>query len=219
MSGQRAIALAALVAFVAACGNTATPSPSSAQTSPSAAVVAAASSPPSTGPAATSSPTASPTPTATPDPTPAPTPVPWKTFTSKRYHYRMSYPPDWVVTPGDAKFQDQFDNYGYPYIYVTRDTVSGTVSISTTVSGEISYMKSHYKAKLVSNSGIRLANNYSGRLLTFSGVDEGLNVTIQEVVVAKGSVGYFISMFADRATAAADRQLFRKIYLTWRPTP
>jgi hypothetical protein len=130
----------------------------------------------------------------------------------------MSYPPDWVVTPGDARYQDQFDGFGYPYIYVTRDTVTNEVSVSITVNGEIAYMKSHYKAKLVSNAGIKLASGYSGRLLTFTGVEQGLKVTIQLIVVAKGRVGYFISMFADSKTAAQDRQLFRKMYLTWRPT-
>ena len=227
MTGRRTIALAVLVAVVGACGNSSSPSPStaagSASPSPSAAVIAAGSlsaeSSASTTPSSSVAATPTPRPTATPVPTPAPTPVPWKTFTSKRYHYKMSYPPDWVVTPGNAQYQDQFDSFGYPYIYVTRDTVTNQVSVSITVNGEIAYMKSHYKAKLVSNKGIKLASGYSGRLLTFTGVEQGLKVTIQLIVVAKGRVGYFISLFADSRTADQDRGLFRKMYLTWRPTP
>ena len=223
MRGQRTIALAVLVAIVAACGNSATPSPSAADASASAPAVAAASPSPVASPSVAPSPsvaaTPTPSPTATPSPTPAPTPVPWKTFTSKRYHYKISYPPDWVVTPGDAKYQDQFDGYGYPFVYVTRDTVTNEVSVSITVTGEIAYMKSHYKAKLISNNGIKLASGYAGRLLTFTGVEEGLKVTIQLIVVAKGRVGYFLSLFADSKTAPQDRQLFRKMYLSWRPTP
>jgi hypothetical protein len=224
MTRQRLIGTLLVTAMVAACGSTATPAPSSnAGPSASDVVSAAASVPPSPSPSPSPSPTpttaATPTPSPTPTlaPTPAPTPVPWKTYTSKRFHYTMKYPPDWVVTPGSATLSDQYDNFGYPYIYVTRDLVSTSVSISRTVTFEISYFKSHYHAKLISSQAIKLAG-YSGRLLTFSGTDNGLKVIIKEVIVGKGKVGYFITMFGNATAAAADRTLFRKMYLTWRPT-
>ena len=102
---------------------------------------------------------------------------------------------------------------------MTRDVISTTVSISVTVTAEIAYVKSHYHGKLISNQAIKLANDYAGRLLTFSATEDGLKVVIKEVVVAKGKVGYFLSLFGEAETAVADRTLFRRMYLTWRPTP
>jgi hypothetical protein len=54
-------------------------------------------------------------------------------------------------------------------------------------------------------------------MLVFEGVSDGLKVTVQHIVVAKGKVGYFIEMFSERAQAAPDKVLFRHIYATWRP--
>jgi hypothetical protein len=218
----RVITALLIVGVVAACGSQATPAPSSpasAVPSASAVIAAAASSAPSPSPSPTPStaPTATPQPTPTLAPTPAPTPIPWKTYTSKRYHYKIKYPPDWIVTPGTTKLSDAFDHFDYPYIYVFRDTVTGSVSISATVTAQVAFYKSHYKAKLVSNASITLAG-WSGRLLTFSGVDDGLKVIIKEAIVGKGKVGYFITMFGEPANAEADRDLFKKMYLTWRPT-
>jgi hypothetical protein len=222
MNRQRVIAALLIAGLVGACGSTATPAPSSvanADASTAALTSAGPSAAPSASPSPTptTAPTATPTPTATPVPTPAPTPIPWKTYTSKRFHYKMSYPPDWIVTPGSATLSDAYDNFGYPYVYVTRDTVTNSVSISRTVTAEIAYFKSHYKAKVLSNVAIKLAG-WPGRLLTFSGLDDSVKVVIKEVILGKGKVGYFITMFGESADAVADRALFRKMYLTWRAT-
>ena len=167
---------------------------------------------------ATPAPTATPEPTAAPTPTPAPTPEPWASYKSKRYHYSIKYPPTWIVTRGSARVPDQFDGYGYPYLFVARDVVrGGTASMSLTVAHEIAYNKSHYKAKLVSNKPVKL-RGYSGRLLTFNGVDNGLKVQLQRLILGKGQVGYFLTMWGNRDAAVADQALFKKIYKTWRPT-
>ena len=214
-----ALAIACLlVALLAGCGSTNTPAPASQAVQQSPNALAGSPSPAaSSSQAAQSSaaPTATPVLTPTPAATPAPTPIVWKTYTSKRAHFTIQYPPTWVVTPATTKLVDQFDNYGYPYVYIDRDTVSGTVSVSLTVTAEIGYFKSHYKARLLSNAGIKLAG-WPGRLLTFQGVDRDLKVIIQEVVVAKGSVVYYLWIYADFTTAPADRQTFRKMYLSWR---
>ena len=218
-----ALLSAALV--VGACGSNATPAPSSpvsAAPSPSALTAAASPAPsasrsPAPSVAPSVAPTATPAPTPTLAPTPAPTPVPWKTYTSSRFHYKMKYPPDWIVTPGTAKLSDSFDNFGYPYIYVFRDVVSTSVSISATVNAEIAYYKSHYKAKLLSNAYIKLAG-WPGRLLTFSGTDGGVKVIIKKIIIGKGKAGYFLTMYGEPASAEADRDLFKKMYLSWRPT-
>jgi hypothetical protein len=121
------------------------------------------------------------------------------------------------VTPGSAMLSDSYDNFGYPYAYADRVTVANGISISRTVTAEIAYVKSHYKAKVLSNQAIILAG-WPGRLLTFSGVDDSVKVIIKEVIVGKGNVGYFISMFGETANVVADRTLFRKMYMTWRAT-
>jgi hypothetical protein len=121
-----------------------------------------------------------------------------------------------VVTPGDSKRSDLFDDFDSTYLYITRDTVSGTASVSLTVSEDIAYYKSHYKAKLSSNKAIRLAG-WSGRILIFTGVDSGQKVLIQRIVLAKGSAGYLMTMWSDIEGASTTRALYKKIYLTWRP--
>lgn len=182
-----------------------TASPSSAPTSPASSAPA---------PAATPLPSAFPVPSARPTPTPAA--VPWKTFKSKRYGYTIKYPPTWVVTAGSAKSDDAFDGYRYPYVYAARDTVSGSISVSRTVTQDIAYYKSHYKAKVVSNKAIKL-RGWSGRIVTYAGKDDGLRVTIKRIIVGKGNAGYFLTLYADVATSTSDSALFKKMYETFRP--
>jgi hypothetical protein len=105
--------------WLAACGdNPATPVPSTALAVANATAVPSPSPSPSATPQASPSPTARATvaPTATPKPTPVPTPVPWKSYTSKRYHYKIQYPPTWIVTPGTGGYSDQFDDFSYPIV-------------------------------------------------------------------------------------------------------
>jgi hypothetical protein len=209
-----------LAAACAGCDSSVTPQASQlAAVQPSVGTSAAPSSSPSPSPSASPSPTptATPDPTATPTATPPPPPPPWKTYISKLFHYSIKYPPDWVVTHGSSRLADQFDAYGYPYVYVDRDVVSGSASVSLTVTHDIAHYKSHYHAKLISNKSIRLAGGYVGRILVFTGTDQGLKATFQHIIVAKGKVGYFIDMVSDFSQTAADKVLFKKIYTTWRP--
>jgi hypothetical protein len=219
---QYRVVLALVVSLlVAACGSE-TPRPSAsalALVQPSASASLPAAAPRATpSPAVTPAATASPSPTATPSPTPAPTPVPWKAYTSKRYHYKMQYPPDWIATAGSAGLPDQFDGYAFPVVYVSRDVLAAgrIASIALTTRHQIAYYKSHYKAKLLVNKSIKLAG-WSGRLLIFSGVDNGVRKQFQTAYVAKGRVGYFVDMEGLLETAKSDKALFKKIYLTFRP--
>jgi len=217
----RRIIVSLLIAGVVAACDSGTTSPAPAASAAVAVISSPAPSPspsvaPSPSPSPTPSPTATPSATPTPPPTPAPTPEPWKTYKSARFHYLIKYPPIWIVTPGTSKLSDQFDNFQSPYLYVFRDTVSGTISVSLTVSHDIAYLKSHYKAKLSSNKPIRLAG-WPGRILIFTGVEDGQKVLIQHIVLGKGSVAYFIDMDGDLSGATADRAMFKKLYLTWRP--
>ena len=215
------VVLALVVIFlVEACGATtpsASPSPLAA-VQPSAAIAS-----PTLGstpvPTATPLPSDTPLPTATPSPTPVPTPIPWLTYKSKRYHYKVKYPPDWVVTPGTGNFSDQFDAFDYPYAYVYRDVLTrGTVSISRTATHDIAYYKSHYKGKLLVNKAIKVAG-WSGRYLIFSGTSSsGVKVQYQRIIIARGRVAYFIDLDGRITNAKADKTLFRKFYTTFKPT-
>jgi hypothetical protein len=208
-----------LVAVVAACGGNQAPAASvAASASPESSLAAAAtpSPSPSASPTATPSatPTAEPTPEATP--TPAPTPEPWKTYKSKRFKYSMKYPPDWVVTPGSSRRADQYDDYNTHFVFVSRDTVSTTVDLAGTVAHEKATLKSHYRAKILSDRKVSVGS-YSGRLVTATGVSDGRKLYIQVVIIKRGAVGYFIEMFSDRGTEAADRKLFLRMYNSFKP--
>ena len=220
------IAILLTAAFVTGCGSqTTTPVPSTALAVATAIPSAAASAnpsptpvPPAT-PTAEPSPTATPLPTATPAPTPRPTPVPWKSYTSKRYHYKIQYPPDWIVTPGSGNYSDEFDNFVYPYLYVYRDVVpSGYyVSLTKAMDHEIAYYKSHYHATVISNKSIKV-DGWPGRLAILKGQDGAVNIQIQELILAKGRVGYELELMGDDTVAASDKALFKRIYSSWRPT-
>ncbi len=89
--------------------------------------------------------------------------------------------------------------------------------MSITVTRNVAYFKSHYKAKVISNKPIKLAG-WSGRIVTLRGKDQGQTILIQHILVAKGRVGYTIEMWGDDGGAASDRALFKQIYGTWRAT-
>ena len=143
--------------------------------------------------------------------------MPWQTYTSKLFHYKISYPPNWIATPGSAKRADEFDNYDRPYVYVERDTVSGIASVSLTVSSDVAYMKTHYKAKLIGSRTVKLAGGYTGKFLIYHGTEDGIAVTVQKVIVAKGRVGYFIDIWGYREQESPDVRLFKQMYTSWRP--
>ena len=84
------------------------------------------------------------------------------------------------------------------------------------MSHAIATIKSHYKAKLLSNKKVKVGS-WPGKLLTFNGVDNGRKIYIQELILAKGKAAYFIDMFSDRGKATADKALFKKIYKTFKP--
>jgi hypothetical protein len=213
-----------IVGVVVACSPDATTSvpPSLAagiEATPSAAVSLAAAS--STAPTAMPVPT--PTPTLTIAPTPVPTPVPWKAYKSKRYHYSISYVSSWIVTPGTTKLSDRFDPYLYPRsgpiqpnVWISRD-VSTNISVSRTAAGLIAAAKKDYKAKLTSNKAIRL-HGYAGRILVFEGTNGSYKIRVERIFIARGKVGYFISLYTDLTTATADHATFKKMYQSWKPT-
>ena len=142
-----------------------------------------------------------------------------KSYTSKKYHYKISYPPDWIVTPGSGNYSDEFDNFVYPYLYVYRDVVpSGYyVAVSKAMNQRIAYFKSHYHASVVSNKSIKV-NGWPGRIAILKGKDGVVNLQIQELILAKGRIGYELELMGQLDAAAADKALFKRIYSSWHPT-
>jgi len=213
-----------LLAFVgsgltAACGPGQTPASPAAVAALSPSPSSAASAVPTARPTAapTASPTASPTPTATPTPTPKPTPVPWAVYKSKRFKYSIKHPPDWIVTPGSSTRSDMFDDFDARYVYVYRDTVSTWVDVAGTVEQQKAYMKSHYKATLLTDKRVSVGS-LSGRLLTFNGSLDGRKLYLQHLIIARGRVGYLLTMFSDTGRKKADQKLFLRMYNSFKPS-
>ena len=215
---KRALLISLLATMVVAsgCGTTQTPAASIAASSPASSLAVVASPSPTASASASAAASPTPSPTATPAPTPAPTPEPWKTYKSKRYRYTIKYPPDWIVTPGTSGHSDQIDDFNSHFVYVFRDTVSTSVDLNGTVAQEKALYRSHYKAKLLTDKTVHVGA-YSGRILTFNGVNDGRKFYIQVVIIKRGNVGYFIEMFSDRGHEAADRKLFLRIYNSFKP--
>jgi hypothetical protein len=153
-------------------------------------------------------------PAASTSPSPPPSPRPWKTYRSGRFHYSIKYPPNWVATPGSAKLPDSFDDFER-FVYVSRTTVSGTVSLSLTVTFETNYMKSHYRAKLLTSASLTAAG-WPAKLLTFNATRDGRRFYVQELIAVKGSAAYFLVWWSDRGNEVVDRSVFRRIFGTFR---
>ncbi len=45
-----------------------------------------------------------------------------------------------------------------------------------------------------------------------------MKVIIRHIIGAKGSVGYLLDEFGRVANSAGDRVIFKRMYLSWRPT-
>jgi hypothetical protein len=211
-----------IVALLAISGSGITGACAAGQTTSSAQAVAAVTPSPSTAaatpaPTPTASPVVTPEPTATPAPTPSPTPVPWVTYKSKLFKYSIKHPPDWIVTPGSSDRTDLIDDFDAHYVYLERDTVATWVDIKGTVDQEKAFYKSHYKAKLISDKKVSVGA-LSGRLLTFNGSEDGRKFRIQHLIIARGKVGYFVTMFSDPGNEKADAKLFLRMYNSFKPT-
>lgn len=213
-----AVAVSGITGACESGASTASPVAVAATASPSASSSAAAAAATATPTAApTAEPTPVPTPTPTAVPTPKPTPVPWAVYKSKRYKYSIKHPPDWIVTPGSASRSDVIDDFGSHFVYIYRDTVSTWVDVQGSVDAEKAFIKSHYKAKLLTDKRVHVGA-LSGRLVTFNGTVDGRKMYIQHLIIARGKVGYLITMFSDTGHKVADQKLFLRIYNSFKPT-
>jgi hypothetical protein len=119
-----------------------------------------------------------------------------------------------VVTPGTDKLPDSFDDFER-FVYASRTTVSGRVSLKLTIAFETNYMKSHYRARLLASASLR-AGGWPAKLLTFRATRDGRTFFVQELIAAKANAAYFLVWWSDPGNEAADRTLFRRIFMTFR---
>jgi hypothetical protein len=42
-------------------------------------------------------------------------------------------------------------------------------------------------------------------------------VRIERIIIARGRVGYFITLYGDLTTVTADHATFKRMYLSWKP--
>ena len=54
--------------------------------------------------------------------------------------------------------------------------------------------------------------------LTFNGSDDGQKVRIQHLIIARGKIGYFVTMFSNPGNEKADATLFLRMYNSFKPT-
>jgi hypothetical protein len=140
----------------------------------------------------------------------------WPVYTSKRYHYVISYPQYWTVTPGSVGYPDTFDE-GENAIQIARYGRAGTVSMSQVVHDDIAWYKTNDKAKLVSNKAVKVAG-WSGRLLSYRGTYNGSQLAIQSLLLAKGRILYNLTFDGSAVNATGDAALFERVYVTFKPT-
>jgi hypothetical protein len=120
------------------------------------------------------------------------------------------------VTPGSAKLPDSFDNFER-FVYVSRTSISGKVSLALTVTFETNYMKSHYRARLLTSASLT-AGGWPAKLLTLNATRDTRRFYVQELVIAKANAAYFLVWWSDRGNEPSDRSLFRRIFKTFHRT-
>ena len=167
---------------------------------------------------ATPTPTPSATPTPAPTPSPTPTPEPWQSFRSKKAHFSIKYPPNWVATPATPGYADSFDDRGFTFLFIDRYLGSGASAsaLAQSAKAEIAYYKSHYDAKVLSNKKAKVAG-LNGRLIKMTGKVEGLKTYFQVLLLAKGRYEYRFDWQSGDGNRDADKALFQRIYKTFKP--
>jgi hypothetical protein len=157
-------------------------------------------------------------PSSKPTTRPAATPRPWQSFTSKAFDYTITYPPQWLVVPATGDAADVFHDGGWTVLIVSNDVVGSdsSASVSNTVQTQVANFVTEFGAELLSNDIVTVAG-WNGRLITLSGVDDGLNTYFQLLLVAKDRVGYFVEMRSVDDDREADSAMFRTIYESFEP--
>ena len=217
---KRLFAAVLLAAILVGCAQGVAPTvqPAAPTDSDLAVSAAAQSAAPSVAPQAT--PTATPAPMPTPSPTPSPTPEPWQSFRSKKLHYSIKYPPNWVATPATPGYGDMLDDRGATVIYIDKDVVGAgsDADLARTAKSEIAYYKSHYDATVLSNKKVKVGS-WKGRLVRMTGNEEGLETYFQLLLLAKGRTGYFVDWRSMDDNREADTALFERIYTSFKRRP
>ncbi|HLX35574.1 MAG TPA: hypothetical protein VKR30_10090 [Candidatus Limnocylindrales bacterium] len=136
----------------------------------------------------------------------------WQTYTSKRFHYKLSYPDDWDLYLKDKHF-DYFDSPSITYVAVERFKSSG-IALNIWAQVAIAYDKSHYHGTGISNVAFKLAG-VSGRLITAYLTVSGKKVVTYEVIAIKGGYLYDVVWESPKGNEATDLGTFKEMLATF----
>jgi len=138
----------------------------------------------------------------------------WQQFTSDRFGYSVAYPTDYNHSKDKA--YDYFIGPGSTLFTASRAKTQG-YTLNVIAKSETNSLKSQFKAKSVSNTGITMSG-LSGRLLSASGSNAGLGgkVVINEAIVVRGAYVYYLIWFSKPGNEAADLATFMQAISTFR---
>ncbi len=137
----------------------------------------------------------------------------WQRFTSGRYGYTLAYPPDYNYSKD--KTYDSFIGPDSTVFSASRSRTQG-YTLNVLAKGELSSIKSTFKTKSVSNSGITVGG-LQGRLLTASGTNANFGgaVVVNEAIAVKGAYAYYLVWFSKPGNEAADLATFKQAIMTF----
>jgi len=150
---------------------------------------------------------------------PTPPTTEWRTYTSELFQYEIRYPPTWAVTAGRGPFADEIDTGDLPWLFVRRGLADDTTpTVAAAIEHDVLIERRDDRAEFVSAHSISLPGGYEGTYLLYRGRIRLGPVTVQRIIVEKGGVFYYFSLYGERASEAADIALFEQIYGTWKAT-
>ena len=170
-------------------------------------------------PAASSTPGASPDPTASPPPsTPPAEPEPWATRTSKRFAYRLSYPADWTVKPGNRKYADSYYGFDGTALFASRAKNNGLTL------KRLSSALTRYLPDIAGVKRFRIEHNrpahlgpLKARRIEFNYRYKGRRYWAVGYLAVRGGNYYWVDLETTARTDADDRALAARFAKTFRP--
>jgi hypothetical protein len=140
-------------------------------------------------------------------------PAVWSVFTSKRYGFRMAYPPDWDASVSD-KSEDVFISpIDAENVFAYRYKSDG-FTLNQFVQELVRYNKAH-RYPLRTNVAFTLAGK-KARLLTFRGaLSDGTKVVAYSVLALNGVWVYELDWFSPVGLEVTDLATFKEMLGTF----
>ena len=135
-----------------------------------------------------------------------PSPV-WQTYVSDRWAYSVAYPHDY--DHAKEKEADYFFAPSYGLVSVTRVDAEG-YTLNEIAQATLAQTKKAMKAGTATNEAATLGG-VKGRLLTLAGTNEGVKVTVYELLALKGKFVYDVFWFSKAGDDAAALATFSQM--------